>query len=423
MKPISLNRNNLSEWLLCIYVFFLPFFQQASVSALVLMLINILLSGNIKITIGNVFRHKIFLFLVLYYAIHVIGLLYTENFDYAFFDLGTKLSFLIVPFLFAGLILNEELLARIKLFFSAGCFVSIIISLVHSIYLYRQQQWVNDFFYEKFSWFNHPTYITVYINIALLFLLEYLFTRWKKISKPSRSFVIFTGYLFIAAIIMYSSRTGTAVAAFSLLIYSVILLKKNFIRRPVIITALFAVLLTTGLMYYFSLTFFNRYAELGTEMREEIEKVSEGGIKSDSTITDNSASSRILAWQYSLQLIKTNWLIGVGTGDIKDELVKKYNEAGWNFGAEKKLNPHNQYLHTFILLGIPGFILLMLNFIFPFYFSLKQKHGLYFLFMMIVFLNCLTESVLEVQRGILLFPFFSCLFYIAALNSTNQEKK
>jgi O-antigen ligase len=231
--------------------------------------------------------------------------------------------------------------------------------------------------------------------------------------------MIFTGYLFIAAIIMYSSRTATAVAAVTLLIYSAIMLKKNFSRRFVFMAVWAGNMITTALMYYFSLALFNRYSELREEMKEEIEKVSDGIIKTDSTLLDNSASSRILAWRYSFQIIKTNWLTGVGTGDIKDELVKKYNENGWNFGAEKKLNPHNQYLHTFLLLGIPGFILLMLNILFPFYFSLKQKHWIYSLFIGIIFLNSLTESVLEVQRGILLFPFFSCLFYNAAANSNN----
>ncbi len=44
--------------------------------------------------------------------------------------------------------------------------------------------------------------------------------------------------------------------------------------------------------------------------------------------------------------------MGVGTGDINDEMVSSYEEQGLNELAAKNLNPHNEYLQIAVALGI-----------------------------------------------------------------------
>ena len=124
-----------------------------------------------------------------------------------------------------------------------------------------------------------------------------------------------------------------------------------------------------------------------------------------------STSIRILVWSFSLNLIKSNPIIGVGTGDIKDELIKLYKKEGYPILVKRQYNSHNQYLQTAAALGISNinsitsYVLYLLCWL--------GGEGLHFLAVflsIIVGVACLTESVLEVQAGVIFYTFFASLF-------------
>ena len=87
--------------------------------------------------------------------------------------------------------------------------------------------------------------------------------------------------------------------------------------------------------------------------------------KASQKVYKTSTSIRILVWSFSLNLIKSNPIIGVGTGDIKDELIKLYKKEGYPILVKRQYNSHNQYLQTAAALGIPTLIVLLLMFISP----------------------------------------------------------
>jgi len=130
------------------------------------------------------------------------------------------------------------------------------------------------------------------------------------------------------------------------------------------------------------------------------------------TVSDyESTSQRIEAWQSSLTVIKNNFLFGVGAGDVKEALIEEYSLNNYEYLVEKKLNSHNQFLQTFIATGIFGFSALMLMFIVPFVFSIRKKNYLYLMFIIIMFINFLTESMLETQAGVVFYGFFNSVFF------------
>ena len=60
-------------------------------------------------------------------------------------------------------------------------------------------------------------------------------------------------------------------------------------------------------------------------------------------------------------------LLCVGTGDIKDELIAAYKDSGMDYIASK-IKFHNQYLQSFLAIGILGlFSLLAILFCHYFY--------------------------------------------------------
>jgi len=126
---------------------------------------------------------------------------------------------------------------------------------------------------------------------------------------------------------------------------------------------------------------------------------------------DNSTSAHINLWQNAVELIDDHPLFGVGTGDLKEELSKYYAKNHFNYGLEKNYSPHNQVLHTAVILGIFGCLFLLAMFLVPLFLAFSNKDWVYFFFLLIVLMNCMTESILEVQKGVLFFAFFNTWFY------------
>ena len=127
--------------------------------------------------------------------------------------------------------------------------------------------------------------------------------------------------------------------------------------------------------------------------------------------SENSAGAHIHLWQNAIELISENPVFGTGIGDVKDQLMGMYRKNNYINGLENQLNPHNQYLQTGVALGLVGIILLVIIFLNGLVISFKNNDWIAFLFIAIVSLNCLTESMLERRAGILFFALFYSLFF------------
>ena len=138
----------------------------------------------------------------------------------------------------------------------------------------------------------------------------------------------------------------------------------------------------------------------------------------DSTAQElpNSTNIRINLWKNSLELIKQNPLLGVGTGDLKDELYRLYSENNYQYGMLKKPSPHNQFLHTSVILGFTGLLFLCAYLFIPLFLAFKNRYWLYVFFLIIIIVNCITESILEREAGILLFVIMNTFFYLQSKN-------
>jgi len=116
-------------------------------------------------------------------------------------------------------------------------------------------------------------------------------------------------------------------------------------------------------------------------------------------------------WSDALTVYKKSPLLGFGTGDVQDKMIKQYEEDGFDQAIEKNLNPHNQFLQTGIAIGGLGTLLVLAILIFP-VFRFKRHYYFSFLFSFISLLFFMTESVLETQAGVVGFAFFYCLFFM-----------
>ena len=79
-----------------------------------------------------------------------------------------------------------------------------------------------------------------------------------------------------------------------------------------------------------------------------------------------------MVWKCSIEIIKENVFFGVGTGDVKTELNKKYEEKNIQQALKDNLNSHNQFLQTYVAIGLPGFILLLASLLLPLLYGIKK---------------------------------------------------
>jgi len=147
--------------------------------------------------------------------------------------------------------------------------------------------------------------------------------------------------------------------------------------------------------------------------------LNESSMRTDTT----STTERIVIWKTSWEIIRHHFVFGVGTGNVKDELMKQYKETNLQVLYKHKLNTHNQYLETFIALGIIGFLALLAMLIIPAVRAIRTMNYLYFVFIVLFSFNILVESMLEIQAGVVFFAFFNSFFFWTGsgwIKSTNN---
>jgi len=62
-----------------------------------------------------------------------------------------------------------------------------------------------------------------------------------------------------------------------------------------------------------------------------------------------------------------------------------------------------------VAVGIPGILILLANLFIPMYIAIKRKQFVYLLFLLILCLNFLTESMLDQQAGTMFYGLFNSL--------------
>ena len=115
------------------------------------------------------------------------------------------------------------------------------------------------------------------------------------------------------------------------------------------------------------------------------------------------------AWQASFSLIKEYPVLGLGIGDIRDSLSKLYLEEEYFDETQNYLNCHNQFLETWLGVGVLGLIFLIIILVYPLVVSQYFNAYLYGSFLLISITGFLSESILDRLWGVAFFSIFYTL--------------
>lgn len=334
------------------------------------------------------------IWLFAFYLLHIVGLIHTENMKFANLDIGMKATLGIFPLLFVFYQpkINWRLFVNS---FILGALVSIVVNLTISIGLYLDTGSIKHFYDSRLTHLMHRGYWAVYLAIAIFFLLK----RGLESSGSKAILINFSLAFFIAIFAILSiSKMGLILLVIQLVWLAIMLIRRFQYKwiLPLIATIF---LVTAFSAYYFIPAMKPRIDSTFKEMVKPVDEMDQN--------RPGSTGARMLVWKSSVELIKENFWFGVGTGDIKDELIQRNIDNGYSGVAEKKLNSHNQYLNSHLALGVlaPLFLLMVIitNCI------KRAGNDRYYSWrvgvVLMLFLAMFTESMLEVEAGIIPYAF------------------
>lgn len=391
---------------------FSPALQSVGV---VIIFLHPFLNGDAGKILPAFRENKVLWFLPIYYILTFISVLYTSNYN-AFWQQNAllKLPLLLIPIgLSTGGSLDKKLLIRISYFFTALVWLVATSTFIH--YLLNFDDINAQIQHSKpipvFTGTN--TVIShIYFGILLAFatFVSFYFS-W--IEKPGNKILLMIGrfVFFTCFIYMHSIVARTGMLAFYASVFIIIIWLMWRARKFLLG---FSILSGIGLILASSIFFVPSLSNRLANTKKDISQYTEG-----KEINHYSISMRIESYKTAWKVYKKAPIFGVGPADIKEEMLAQYEADKTPLNIENRKLPHNQFLQTLTMLGIPGFLSLLSIFLIPFYqrkqLFFEQHFNLIFLsFLLICFFSFQVESVLERQLGVTFFA----LFYIL-LSSKN----
>lgn len=335
-----------------------------------------------------------------FFAIIVMGLLYTTDVSTQLQYISRKLPLLLIPLAFIGFSPNKDQLRKLKMYFVFSTVIFVLIANLYALGDYvltgEAEVFLSKSHHNKFTYYGltrvfskwHPTYVSLFLNMALVFAYElYYATKKYKIWIVISSFAILN-------ILLLTSFIGIVSLLLLLGLFMYKLLKKN---KTLLAGVSILLVLAVGFFYFYNPLKYSK-----------IDKFKETEIKiTDKKEERNLLNLRLAKWKSSLQVFSTSPFFGVTNGDYKQELYLQYLENEFMYCAEKRYSSHNQYLYTATSNGLLGFSVLMGMFLVAFF--KKSTIAGFFPFLGIMSVYFMTEDVLARQQGMVFFIFFYIL--------------
>jgi O-antigen ligase len=387
-------------------VFLLPVYGRLIPSIIAVMMLNWLIDGRFIKIFPQIFkdpRRRWTFSFSLIYLLYLAGLLYSRNFQYGWFDLEIKLSLFLFPLLFSTLddsVFDQAKIKVICKMFVLGCFTGSIILLIHALFSKLLYNTEDSFVYSNLSWSFHPSYLAAYLTFAIAIIADFVIINYNKMTVQAKAGLMILVLFFFAIVFLLSSKAGIG----SLILIIVLYILFVMFRKKMLKLGIGLIIIST-FCFYAAFNLFP-YVLMRITKASIVNTLNENSMQNDTS----STPERLVIWKTSWEIIKQHFIFGVGTGDVKDELLKKYKEKNLQALFEHRLNTHNQYLETFIALGIIGFLALLAMIILPGIQAIRTGNYLYFVFIILFSFNILVESMLEVQAGVVFFAFFNSFF-------------
>jgi len=350
-----------------------------------------------------------------------LSLVYTDNLDLGLKNIEGKLSLLAFPVILYHLRLKKkEFWSIISSFIISITLATIYLLAKSTIHYYTNSSWLT---YHDFvrDFGGHAVFYSYYLFLSIV-LSIFLIT--KKASQKAWN-VLYASAILIALIglLFCASKNVTVVSLF----FGVGILLKRYLKKgirgkEILITA--AAVLALAVVALQMKPVKNRMAELfsGSGM-QAYEKVKRGEqIKDEDVGQLNGTSVRLIFWYIGIDEVfdQDKLLLGLSPGDRRDLINERYRDLGL-YKYYKSYNLHNQFIQTFVELGLLGLLIYCLLNFFLLLMAIKHGNGPLLVLLLASLIFQMTESILERNKGIVFFIFFFC--FLQQLRDLSYESR
>ncbi len=466
------------------------------------------------------FRNKPALIFTLIYVAHIVGLLYTADFNYALKDLRVKLPLILLPVVISTMEkLNSKRFNLLLIIYSMAVLVSTLIS----AFIYLTNQYVDI---RAISPLISPIRLSLNVSFAFFVMIYFIFHETKFRTWQTISFITMALW-FLSFLFLLESVTSIVIVILVGVVYLFLLLFNNILLWQRITLLLIAIILPMLFLWHINnivveattapkINYSNldRFTKLGNpythdttyfqiedgkrvglyicdkEMKSEWNKrsnikyetvtpdgqvirttliryLTSKNLRKDAEgineLTDedvlmiekglanynyvhspglrtrilkiikgyevfqltgnpsgSSVMQRIEYLKASINIIRDDFLFGVGTGDLEDAFNKQFNDMNSALEYRYRYHAHNQFLGIFVVLGLAGFIIFVIGLFYPAIVLSGFKDYYFGTFFMIMIISMFSDDTLETQAGVTLFAFFYSLLLFGRRKGDNM---
>jgi O-antigen ligase len=347
----------------------------------------------------------LFLLFLTLFIWQFIGLFYSENTSMAWRNLSSRLAFILFPLILFNpapkIKSGVNTLLRVFSVAASAYLISCFVFALYRSILFQngtvffnphpqEAGWDNYFYNDLFTYSVHPSYMAMYTILAFLISIES--AKDKLLGRNARIIWLVSGLFLLISLFFIASRAALLAMVIIVpfyIIYNLALLKRSkYLLISVIVLILISIPLTLKNERYKSfIDFFNKGKNSELQYQDE----------------------RFIIWNSAFNVAQNNIILGVGIGDVRDELVKVYDQIEAKKFSTNRTNAHNQLLEFFLESGIIGLLIFLAIISFMTYVAITSKNLIYGFFIITMLVFFMFESVLYRFAGVSFFSLFSFL--------------
>lgn len=328
-----------------------------------------------------------------FFVLHAVSLLYTNNMDSGMLSMELKFSYLLIPLFLPPLFMSRPAIGSSTFrLLMLGALLAFAVAIGKGIYDFIQTGSFGEFFGAFFSEIVHPSYLAVYLIVLTNIMGIGLIRTGSQLTVKQRFWSWFLVLILTLFAILTMSKIGLVLLVVNALILSFYYAYTSgrYLKTSLVFLG-FLGLTFTGIYFTpMKLRVEQMIHEIKTPMKSEKAYIMSTGM-------------RLVTWEISSEVIAENTLTGVGVGDIRDELNRKYNEKGIVGLITRELDSHQQFLQTFATIGLSGFVNLVFIFLYLIVVAVRKRKLMLLSLTVFYLLFGLTESMFETQAGLVFF--------------------
>jgi O-antigen ligase len=356
-----------------------------------------------------------------FYLFFLIGACFTNDFPNAMKVLEYRLSFIIIPILFLFRPKFKIDLAYPILGLALGIVCISIVGFTKAFGVFQLSHNALTSFTSSNICIDHPTYYAAFMTVAL----AGVWFLYKK-NFPGFTLLKVIPFLLFAVVMILLSYSMSAIL-FLFAVAAFLLFKWIYIKLNKIAAVAMLVIAPFGIFFVITNTpalkneFNNSSVALQEYTTNPVEFIhGEGEVPSGDKV-------RLIMWTVTAKECLKHPL-GVGTGNVDENLsqallqVNHIEMSTKTQNNEIRYNPHNQFLQTALELGFLGLTIFLFILVKSAQWGIRSRNGLLVLVVSCLSFNCLFESMLQRQTGIVFFTFWIVLLTMD-LGQTNFLKE